>query len=81
MYVRTPLTSQLTASPQWKKTPQILLEPEEVASAVVAQILKGESAQLILPTSVSFVSTLRGWPHWMQVYARGLSADLVVNAT
>ncbi|KAK5050366.1 hypothetical protein LTR84_003647 [Exophiala bonariae] len=79
MYVRTALTEALVTSAQWKKTPQVLLEAEDVAAAVVAQVLKGESAQLILPPRMGFVTTLRGWPHWMQIYARGLSRDLIFN--
>lgn len=79
MYVRTALTAGLIASPSWKKTPQVLLEAEDVAAAVVRQVVRGESAQLILPPRMGFVTTLRAWPHWLQVYARGLSRDLIVN--
>lgn len=79
MWTRTPLTAPLLASPQWKKSGEILLEAEDVASAIVAQVLKGESAQLILPPKLSFVTTIRGWPHWLQTKARERSAGLLVN--
>lgn len=79
MWTRTPLTAPLLASPEWKKAPQLLLEVEDVAAAVVAQVLKGESAQLILPPNLSFISTIRGWPHWLQTKVRESSAGLLVN--
>ena len=79
MWTRTRLVAPLLASKQWKAAPQVLLEPEDVAGAVVAQLLKGESAQLILPRHLNFVSTIRAWPHWLQNTARGLQAGLLVN--
>ncbi|KIW10140.1 hypothetical protein PV08_11101 [Exophiala spinifera] len=69
-WVRTPLTHPLTTRKEWK---EFTLEPETVAEAIVAQILKGESAQLILPSRFGFAGGIRGWPGWLQELIRGRS--------
>jgi hypothetical protein len=42
------------------------LEPAMVAKAVVSQILKAESAQLVLPERFSILSALRGVFNWFE---------------
>ena len=42
--------------------PKKLLEPEDVADAIVAQILSGQSGQIFLPKGTSLVSGIRGFP-------------------
>ncbi|KAJ9612002.1 hypothetical protein H2200_003597 [Cladophialophora chaetospira] len=58
---------------------QFLLDPGTVAEAVVNQVLKGEGAQLILPTRYGFVSSMRAWPSWMQENARSEGANEIQN--
>jgi hypothetical protein len=41
-----------------------------VAEAVVIQIMKVESAQLVLSARYGFVSSMRAWPNWLQENAR-----------
>jgi all-trans-retinol dehydrogenase (NAD+) len=53
----------LLARPGWN---ELTLETETVATAVVRQILKGESAQLVLPGRYSIMAALRGAPSWLQ---------------
>jgi all-trans-retinol dehydrogenase (NAD+) len=62
-WVRTPLIEMLLARPGWN---ELTLETETVATAVVRQILKGESAQLVLPGRYSIMAALRGAPSWLQ---------------
>ena len=63
VWVRTPLTEPLIAHPGFRDA---VLEPEAVVHPVVEQVMSGKSGQLILPKEVNFVSTVRGWPSWMQ---------------
>ncbi|KAJ5385703.1 hypothetical protein N7509_008244 [Penicillium cosmopolitanum] len=62
-WVRTPMTSKLSNNPAFKDS---ILEPEDVAHAIVSQILSGYGAQIILPASGSWVSSVRGFPLWLQ---------------
>ncbi|BDD60370.1 hypothetical protein MAP00_005497 [Monascus purpureus] len=67
-WARTPLLDSLP-----KKPFQPLLEPETVANAVVKQVLKGESGQIILPERYWIAgSFLRGFPNWIQEISRAL---------
>lgn len=74
-WVRTPLIERLS---QKKDFNEFVLEPETVANAVVAQILKGESAQLILPGRYGIaVPSVRGWPSWIQESMRNSVAQVL----
>ncbi|KAK3906803.1 hypothetical protein C8A05DRAFT_29350 [Staphylotrichum tortipilum] len=42
------------------------LEPATVAEAIVRQVLKGESNQLLLPGFANTLTVLAGMPHWYQ---------------
>jgi hypothetical protein len=43
-----------------------VLEPETVAEAIVEQVLSGYGGQLILPTRLTRISKIRGFPSWLQ---------------
>ncbi|KIW00247.1 uncharacterized protein PV09_08138 [Verruconis gallopava] len=74
-WTRTPLIERLMTSPHFKK---FVLEPETVAGAIVDQIMKGESAQIILPTRFSLLAPLlRGLPSWLQVAVRDADKSLM----
>lgn len=70
-WVRTALTRDLLATKDWN---EFTMEPGTVADAIVAQVLKGESAQLILPSRLIPAAGLRGWPSWLQEAVRNTSA-------
>jgi all-trans-retinol dehydrogenase (NAD+) len=46
------------------------VEPEYVAGEVVKQVMSGRSGQLVLPPSLTTLSTIRAWPFWLQTRAR-----------
>jgi len=62
-WVRTPLIEPLTSHPDFIEP---VLELEDVSEAIVNQVLSGRSAQIFLPSKLSFVSSIRGWPSWLQ---------------
>ncbi|KAL2393227.1 Dehydrogenase RED2 [Exophiala dermatitidis] len=62
-WIRTPLLQPLLNAGKWK---EFTLEPETVAEAVVSQVLKGESGQLIIPARLGLAAGVRGWPSWLQ---------------
>lgn len=72
--IRTPLAENVINSKHYN---QFTLEPETVAEAIVSQVLKGESAQLILPARYAYSTTIRGWPSWFQESARNGGAHVV----
>lgn len=73
-WIRTPLIATVTAKSDFK---DLVLEPETVAEAVVKQVLSGYGAQLILPGRYNMVTSLRGWPSWLQEGMRNSVADVL----
>ncbi|ORY10575.1 dehydrogenase/reductase SDR family member 8 precursor [Clohesyomyces aquaticus] len=63
-WVRTPLISSYEKSITASGSP--ILEPQDVADAIVAQILSCSGGQVMLPKTAGKASALRGWPNWMQ---------------
>jgi len=76
-WIRTPLIEPLLQSPDFKDT---VIEPEEVSDAIVGQVTSGKSAHLILPKSYNSLSTLRGWPSWMQEGLRNSMGNTLKGA-
>lgn len=72
-WIRTPLIRELTAHPKFKDP---VLEPEEVTTAIVEQVLSGRGGQLVLPARMSFLSGIRGWPLWMSDGLRNKASDV-----
>jgi len=63
-YGRTPMTNGFRK--QIDKAGAWMIEPEDVAEAVVAQVFSGRGSQVILGGSGGLLgSILRGLPHWM----------------
>lgn len=68
--------------PTWAKTAMIgsmltdptvrefLLEPGTVSDAVVAQVLKGEGKQIVLPKRYSILPIVRAMPEWVGHFIR-----------
>jgi all-trans-retinol dehydrogenase (NAD+) len=55
------------------------LEPETVAEAIVRQVLKGKSGQIIIPEFGGLLASLKAFPHWYQVYVRAKYQTLMAN--
>jgi all-trans-retinol dehydrogenase (NAD+) len=74
IYVKTKLIGSYAESLAAKN--QQLLNPEEVADAVVNQILSGRSGQIYLPSSMSFPAAgIRAFPIWIQELGRDGTKD------
>lgn len=64
IWADTPLIAEGKA--HLKKTGQLIIDPQTVSDAVVTQILKGRSGQIILAGSAGgVISALRGLPTWI----------------
>ena len=57
------MVSALTSNPKFRDR---VVEPEDVANAVVRQLYRDEGSQLVVPSSMWFMSALRGCPAWLQ---------------
>jgi all-trans-retinol dehydrogenase (NAD+) len=68
-WVRTPLIKPFEKAIKAAGSP--ILETEDVADAIVAQIERCEGAQIFLPNSAARISWLRAIPNWVQESARG----------
>ncbi|KAK4569435.1 hypothetical protein LTR86_003198 [Recurvomyces mirabilis] len=43
-----------------------VIRPEQVSDAVVGQILSGRGGQVVLAAGMEWISSIRGWPQWVQ---------------
>jgi all-trans-retinol dehydrogenase (NAD+) len=78
-WVRTPLIGPVEED--LKKGGSVLLEPEDVANAVVQSILSCRGGQVVLPQDVGKVALLRGLPNWVQETVRdGVSGTILRSA-
>ncbi|VVT49153.1 uncharacterized protein SAPINGB_P002129 [Magnusiomyces paraingens] len=75
MWVKTPLT-QVFNSLNHILANQ--LEPEDVANAVIKQVLLGKSAQICIPSSLGFSALIRALPNWIQERIRDEQQDMIV---
>ncbi|KAJ9666415.1 hypothetical protein H2201_003337 [Coniosporium apollinis] len=76
-WIRTPPVNELLRR---KPIDGFMLNADTVADAVVDQVLKGESAQLVLPERYNWVPSIRGFPSWLQQGLRDVQGDLLVGA-
>ncbi|KAK4461859.1 hypothetical protein QBC42DRAFT_346831 [Cladorrhinum samala] len=60
-YTKTPLFTGYKNDSPWMMP---ALEPETVAEAIVGQVLKGKSEQVIVPGFANTLPLLAGMPHW-----------------
>ncbi|KAL3459236.1 hypothetical protein BJX64DRAFT_291486 [Aspergillus heterothallicus] len=72
LWVRTPMIKVLTDAGSEFKQP--ILTPEMVSAAVVKQVVKQSSGQIILPSYYTPLSMLRALPNWFQEFARGVGS-------
>ncbi|KAL4962372.1 SDR family oxidoreductase [Aspergillus stella-maris] len=68
LYVATPMTSVLQENKSRFRRP--FITAGEVSDAVVRQIVRGDSGQVIVPESQWAVAWLRGMPGWVQEVVR-----------
>jgi all-trans-retinol dehydrogenase (NAD+) len=68
MWAQTPLVKDWEASLAASKT--YVLPPSAVSDRIVKQVLSGRSGQLYVPEYVRNYSGIRGFPAWLQEYAR-----------
>lgn len=66
-FVRTPMT--IPHADRIEKT-AAMMKVEDVANPILNQIFSGRGGQLIVPSRLNFISTLRGWPNWLQEILR-----------
>lgn len=57
-----------------------MMLPETVSKRVVDQLLSAKGAQIFVPAHASWISTVRGWPTWLQEGVRGLVAKTAAAA-
>jgi NAD(P)-dependent dehydrogenase (short-subunit alcohol dehydrogenase family) len=76
-WVRTPLVGSWEAV--LRKEGESLLQPREVADAIVNQIFSCSSGQIFLPETMYGVAGLRGWPNWLQEKVRDGLAKTVLG--
>lgn len=62
------------------KLSNVELEPEDVTSAVINQIIKNRSAQIYLPSLYGISAALRGWPNWIQERIRDDTRDIITTS-
>lgn len=75
-WVATPLIVDLVEHPDWKAP---VLGVEDVAEAIVQQVLSGEGGQIILPKGLWIFTGVRGWPTWAQNWlSNRVSMDLAI---
>ncbi|KAH6685065.1 hypothetical protein F5X68DRAFT_21809 [Plectosphaerella plurivora] len=67
-FVDTPLLCDVNA--RLDRAGVRLLTPEHISSEVIAQIKSRRGGQLIIPSSTTVVSGIRGWPTWVQELLR-----------
>jgi hypothetical protein len=59
----------------------VIIEPEDVADAIVNQVLRCAGAQVFVPGSAGKVSLLRALPNWVQEQVRsGVSRTITESA-
>ncbi|OCK77298.1 dehydrogenase/reductase SDR family member 8 precursor [Lepidopterella palustris CBS 459.81] len=74
-WVRTPLVDSWAESLRNAKAD--LLTPQTIADAIVKQILSCSGGQRIIPSKISNVAGLRGWPNWLQEVVRDSTSNQV----
>ncbi|KAK4251303.1 hypothetical protein C7999DRAFT_28034 [Corynascus novoguineensis] len=75
-FVRTPLIQDFSA--RLESAGVRLLTSDQIADEVFAQIKSRRGGQLVIPSSATGVSGIRGWPTWLQELLRdGVAAGAV----
>jgi short-subunit dehydrogenase len=67
-WVRTPLLAPVEA--ELEKTGSAIIEPTDVADAIVGKITSCSGGQVFLPNDMAKASLLRALPNWVQENVR-----------
>ncbi|KAL2130255.1 hypothetical protein VTI74DRAFT_6694 [Chaetomium olivicolor] len=67
-FVKTPLLDDFSG--RLERAGVRLLTSDRIADEVVAQIKSRRGGQLVIPSSASSISGIRGWPKWLQELLR-----------
>jgi short-subunit dehydrogenase len=79
LWVRTPLLAPV--ADELAQRGAVIIEPEDVADAIVNQVLRCAGAQVFVPGSAGKVSLLRALPNWVQEQVRsGVSRTITESA-
>ncbi|KAH6887765.1 hypothetical protein B0T10DRAFT_530139 [Thelonectria olida] len=73
-WVRTPLIKNLIEHPTFKDG---VLEPEDVAGAVVDRVVTGGRGDLFVPGYGAVLAGMRGFPAWFQELVRDMKAGVL----
>jgi NAD(P)-dependent dehydrogenase (short-subunit alcohol dehydrogenase family) len=76
-FVRTPLLDDFSGRLQ--RAGVRLLESDRIADEVVAHIKNRRGGQLVIPSSATGISGIRGWPTWLQEIVRDAVAKVAVK--
>jgi hypothetical protein len=68
MWVQTPLINDLLTDSAQKRNG--MLSAEDVSSAVVKQLVRGNGGQVVIPWWLGIGSMVRGLPMWLQEVVR-----------
>ncbi|KFY28065.1 hypothetical protein V493_03123 [Pseudogymnoascus sp. VKM F-4281 (FW-2241)] len=72
-WIRTPLIDTLTSDPNFN---DFVLEPTDVSSQIVKQVISGRSGHVVLPKFYTAVTGIRAWPYWLQESVRNHMGSL-----
>ncbi|ELR10036.1 hypothetical protein VC83_07373 [Pseudogymnoascus destructans] len=72
-WIRTPLIEALTSDPNFN---DIVLEPTDVSSQIVKQVISGRSGHVVLPKFYTPITGIRAWPSWLQESVRNHMGSL-----
>ena len=76
-FVRTPLLNDFSG--RLGRAGVRMLESDQVADEVVAHIKNRRGGQLVIPSSATVISGIRGWPTWLQEVVRDAVAKAAVK--
>jgi all-trans-retinol dehydrogenase (NAD+) len=72
------MIAKLIASSHFNDT---VVTAEDVANAIVQQLYLGRGAQLVVPSTLGWVSAVRGFPLWLQMNMRDHISVSLLRAT
>lgn len=68
-FVRTPFLDNVEGLKEMQD--QIpMLTPEQVADRIAGQIFSRTAGEVNVPSHMDYITGFRGWPHWVQIFAR-----------
>lgn len=78
-WVRTPLMAPVEK--ELKQQGSVITEPSAVADAVLERVVGCTGGQVFLPNTIGRVTSLRGYPNWLQEKVRDNVSKTIYNST